>query len=55
MPGWHENLYDPTAADTICDHIIYDAYRVEIEGEPMWKRNTIIDLLRCMAAAMHNL
>ena len=42
-PGWHENLYDPTVADAICDRIIYDAYRVKIEGESMRKRNAIID------------
>ena len=42
-PSWHENLYDPTVADAICDRIIYDAYRVKIEGESMRKRNAIID------------
>ena len=29
---WHENLYDPTLADAICDRIIYNAYTVQIEG-----------------------
>ena len=42
-PGWHENLYDPTVADAICDCIIYDAYRVKIEGESMRKRNVILN------------
>ena len=32
---WHENLYDPTLADAICDRIIYKAYTIQIEGESM--------------------
>ena len=35
---WHENLYDPTLADAICDRIICNAYTVQIEGESMRKR-----------------
>ena len=35
---WHENLYDPTLADAICDRIMYNAYTVQIEGESMRKR-----------------
>lgn len=35
---WHENLYDPTLADAICDRIIYNAYTVQIEGESTRKR-----------------
>ena len=35
---WHENLYDPTLADAICDRIIYNSYTVQIEGESMRKR-----------------
>ena len=31
---WHENLYDPTQADAICDRIIYNAYTIQIEGSP---------------------
>lgn len=25
---WHENLYDPTLPDAICDRIIYNAYTI---------------------------
>lgn len=42
-PGWHENLYDPTLADAICDRIIYDSYTIKIEGESMRKRNAIME------------
>ena len=38
---WHENLYDSTLADAICDRIIYNAYTIQIEGESMRKRNGI--------------
>ena len=31
---WHENLYDPTLADAICDRIIYNAYTIQIEANP---------------------
>ena len=38
---WHENLFDPTLADAICDRIIYTAYTIQIEGESMRKRKGI--------------
>lgn len=38
---WHENLYDPTLADAICDRIIYNVYTIQIEGESMRKRKGV--------------
>lgn len=35
---WHENLYNPTLADAICDRIIYNAYTIQIEGKSMRRR-----------------
>lgn len=43
VPGWHENLYDPTLADAICDRIVYDSYIIRIEGDTMRKRKGIMD------------
>lgn len=38
---WHENLYDPTLADAICDRIVYNAYTIQSEEESMRKRKAI--------------
>ena len=43
VPGWHENLYDPTLADAICDRIVYDSYVICIEGDSMRKRKGITE------------
>ena len=43
VPGWHENLYDPTLADAICDRIIYDSYSIRVEGDSMRKRKGITE------------
>ena len=43
VPGWHDNLYDPTLADGICDRIVYDSYIIRIEGDTMRKRKGIMD------------
>ena len=43
VPGWHENLYDPTLADAICDRIVYDSYTIRIEGDSMRKRKGITE------------
>ena len=43
VPGWHENLYDPTLADAICDRIVHDSYVIQIHGESMRKRKGILE------------
>ena len=41
---WHENLYDPTLADAICDRIVHDSYTIIIGGqESMRKRKGLKD------------
>ena len=43
VPGWHDNLYDPTLADAICDRIVHDSYVIQIQGESMRKRKAIME------------
>lgn len=43
VPGWHENLYDPTLADAICDRIVHDSYVIQIHGESMRKRKGLME------------
>ena len=43
VPGWHENLYDPTLADAICDRIVHDSYVIQIHSESMRKRKGLIE------------
>lgn len=40
-PGWHEYLYEPTLADSICDRIIYNSHMIKIEGDSMRKHKGI--------------
>ena len=34
---WHEQIGDPTIADSILDRLIHNAYRVELNGESIRK------------------
>lgn len=43
IPGWHENLYDPTLADAICDRIVHDSYIIRVEGDSMRKHKGVIN------------
>jgi DNA replication protein DnaC len=35
---WHEQIGDPSIADSILDRVIHNAYRVELAGESMRKK-----------------
>src|SRR5688500_15216602 len=35
---WHEQIGDPTIADSILDRLVHNAYRVELKGESMRKK-----------------
>ena len=39
---WHQAMPDPTLADAILDRVIHNAYRIELKGESMRKRNAIL-------------
>ena len=34
---WHEIIDNPTVADAICDRLIHNAHRIEIDGDSMRK------------------
>ena len=35
---WHEQIGDPSIADSILDRLIHNAYRIELKGESMRKK-----------------
>jgi DNA replication protein DnaC len=35
---WHEQIGDPSIADSILDRVIHNAYRIELQGESMRKK-----------------
>lgn len=37
---WHEQIGDPTLADSILDRLIHNAYRLELSGESMRKKRS---------------
>lgn len=40
---WHEQIGDPTSADSILDRLVHNAYRLELKGESMRKVKAAID------------
>jgi DNA replication protein DnaC len=37
VKNWHEQIGDPTLADSIMDRLIHNAYRIELDGESIRK------------------
>jgi DNA replication protein DnaC len=35
---WHEQIGDPTIADSILDRLVHNAHRIELHGESMRKK-----------------
>src|SRR5262249_54253737 len=35
---WHEQIGDPTIAESILDRLVHNAYRIELKGESMRKK-----------------
>lgn len=43
IKDWHPNIGDPNLADSICDRLLHNAYRIELRGESM-RRTRVGDL-----------
>ncbi|NOX19764.1 MAG: ATP-binding protein, partial [Nitrospirae bacterium] len=41
VSGWHERMADGTLADAILDRVVHNAYRMELRGESIRKKNRI--------------
>jgi DNA replication protein DnaC len=38
LAHWHEQIGDPSIADSILDRLVHNAYRIELNGESMRKK-----------------
>lgn len=38
VASWHEQIGDPTAADSILDRLVHNSHRIELKGESMRKK-----------------
>jgi DNA replication protein DnaC len=38
LAKWHEQISDPTLADSILDRLVHNAHRIEMRGESMRKK-----------------
>ena len=38
VASWHQQIGDPTVADSILDRLVHNAYRIELSGESMRKK-----------------
>jgi DNA replication protein DnaC len=38
VANWHEQIGDPSIADSIMDRLVHNAYRLELNGESMRKK-----------------
>ena len=38
LSRWHEQIGDPTIADSILDRLVHNAFRIELSGESMRKK-----------------
>jgi len=39
ISDWHPNIGDPTLADAICDRLLHNAYRLELRGDSMRRKD----------------
>jgi len=42
VKSWHEYIGDPTLADAILDRLVHNAYKINLKGESMRKKNALL-------------
>ena len=42
LDKWHDMIGDPTLADAILDRLVHNAYKINLRGESMRKRKTLL-------------
>lgn len=40
ISDWHDLVSNPTVADAICDRLVHNAYKIELDGDSMRKMKT---------------
>jgi len=43
IKDWHAAMQDPTLADAILDRLVHNAYKLELRGESMRRKRSVID------------
>jgi len=41
IKDWYQVIGDPTIADAICDRLMHNAYKIELKGESLRKKNNL--------------
>ena len=44
IKAWHDAMQDPTLADAILDRLVHNAYKLELKGESMRRKKSMLDL-----------
>ena len=40
VPSWHDQIGDPTIADSILDRLVHNGHRIELHGESLRKKRS---------------
>jgi DNA replication protein DnaC len=43
LKTWHDAMQDPTLADAILDRLVHNAYKLELKGESMRRKRSMLD------------
>ena len=44
VKAWHDAMQDKTLADAILDRLVHNAYKLELKGESMRRKKSVLDL-----------